>query len=1788
MAERDIHNLGSYSTLSEVWELFPNGGGFGDYIYLAGARVEWDEYTHSWGGESSTDGIVRPAEVFENDIDVQGSGSFRDGIEIGSYIPHTSGGAVDEFGNADFRNIDADTLRIRDVNGYISLKDVVLKYTPPFPTDIVTDVKYYEGLIKEYQKEKSSIDGRFEALISSGYLSDEVKQLLTSKKNRYDKTYSDLIAVIRASLADGKVDATERNKIAHAIDTYALALAEYLEMDESIQATYVGIEMLKDNLKAYAREMAQIEAQYPKIEANVYLVEPHKTAFQEAMSAYRTAYNGVVGAINRALADGKLTPEELAEVARYQTAYAEALGRYYEAEETARGEIDAERERQSQEYSERQWQDLKDTQEALISAGLANFTENISPISVQTMQLIAGDESLQYYFVESKLNPVRVSHSVKYDAQTKKLTAYRGIIKHYTIGQTAMTPEANRVYRFWDAPQMTSAELETGKVHWLYIKADKASESASFVVSDKAIKMEEVSGYYHLLVGLLNPERNGTRSFAPLYGYTEILPNRITVDRIVSQDGKTSFDLVKGEIKGNLSITSGGTEYRIPADRGAFVSGTTYYFNDRVSHNGSLWLCVVSQTNTAPNDTNTAWVKHVAKGDKGDKGDKGLSVSLVDVEFAVGASPTIAPSTGWNTTAPSLTDGQYLWTRTKTTYTSGNPTYTQAVNITPQTGTGVESVTEEYAISTSKTTQPTTGWSTTQPSWVQGSYIWSRVKVVYKNPSSTIYTGYSVSSEWEAVNNLEVGGRNLLLNSNFKFGKRNWLYVDTLIEDDEFGTVSKSKTSSYAGVTNKPTASLIVGKLYTLSCYAKSDVDGVKFGLAYDGNRLERGTIYDLTTKWKRYVHTIAYNGVNLNCRFYGIGVFYIANVQLEEGNMVTAYSEAPEDVQARIEQLRIDTYTDLEVTKDSINAVAGRTTTLENADEAINTRLQSAESSIKINTNNIALKASQTEVNELKTRMSTAEQKITPTAITSTVRNSSEYKGDINNLQSQITQTADSISLKVSAGEVDEKIAGIQVGGENLIQQRYINSHTPYNTKPIIDGKGTLRSTYVQASGLFTISLSNYTPKGWHTVSGVMTINGNPVTRNMYTSKRATTYEGVVGKFVVDDATGRFEISQEWGVHSSTQWIFHVNIGAVKGDVIEIREFMFQKGTKATAYAPSVEEARHQQGKIRYIRDWLNGNSENTGNHWIEIAAYDKLVANKAHGKPVSSDKNITNISRITDGKTNEVYSYAYTSATSALTSVTVDLLDWFEIDKVKVWHYYGDGRTYNNTKTEVSQDGVNWVTLFDSAREGTYPETSAGRTYPVSEEAKAKAYTDSTKNTLQTLIDQKATPQQIADAILADKRVKDTRNDNQPPSWYYTNYPRQTVQEFKLSSVIGLYDAFYSLLETEVQWNNPTGGVIRQTAYCGSATYERISNDTSAWTAWLLIANQGNLKDTGIDILNRKIVLMADNVEMRDNWGNLNAMFSSDWTKIRAEAIELSGTEASGGKTKVTVDGTLYAENANISGTITATSGSIGGFGISGSELTSNENSLAISGGSGTITLRKDGDIRLVMKPDNLATSPSNYFSGGGQKIISALNGMWTAIGDRNGSTTYIDCSDGKTYEANVPQIDLNTHVIIMSDEGNASVDIRVELTNGSKVIQLGHSFVGATKGRGGSPSTGGGVTILDGEGIDNTTIPPSKVTITGSGNWYVRVRCNEIKSSGTSISQEYRISMLSYITVNPVVNRSELGANGMMIATSATAYTYMVGDTFQVRRGNYCLRVTNTGIQKSSDGGSMWTNL
>lgn len=227
--------------------------------------------------------------------------------------------------------------------------------------------------------------------------------------------------------------------------------------------------------------------------------------------------------------------------------------------ETNKVEVDI-KHKDALQFTKRRFRDAKETMSMLEDA-LLNFSGSVNPITVSTMQLLVGDESLQFRFVNSKTNPVQVSHNITYNASTRILNAPAGILQHLTLGISSLSSSHKAdEYKYWDMAEYNSpALIDPEKKYYLYAKVGKENQTGTFLLSETAIKMEQITGYYHLLTGVLNSEYEGSRSFVQLYGFTEILPGRVTTERILSPDGNTYFDLVKSEIGGNIQIKAGSS-----------------------------------------------------------------------------------------------------------------------------------------------------------------------------------------------------------------------------------------------------------------------------------------------------------------------------------------------------------------------------------------------------------------------------------------------------------------------------------------------------------------------------------------------------------------------------------------------------------------------------------------------------------------------------------------------------------------------------------------------------------------------------------------------------------------------------------------------------------------------------------------------------------------------------------------------------------------------------------------------------------------------------------------------------------------------------------------------------------------------------------------------------------------------------------------------------------------------------------------------------------------------------
>ena len=127
----------------------------------------------------------------------------------------------------------------------------------------------------------------------------------------------------------------------------------------------------------------------------------------------------------------------------------------------------------------------------------------------------------------------------------------------------------------------------------------------------------------------------------------------------------------------------------------------------------------------------------------GQKGGTGVGVSSVDVWYYQSTSATALSGGSWSTTAPTWSDGKYVWTKTITTYTNSTTDETTAVCITGQkgsTGVGVKSVTEYYLATSSSSgvTISTSGWTTTvQTITLDKKYLWNYEVITYTNDTTS-------------------------------------------------------------------------------------------------------------------------------------------------------------------------------------------------------------------------------------------------------------------------------------------------------------------------------------------------------------------------------------------------------------------------------------------------------------------------------------------------------------------------------------------------------------------------------------------------------------------------------------------------------------------------------------------------------------------------------------------------------------------------------------------------------------------------------------------------------------------------------------------------------------------------------------------------------------------------------------------------------------------------------------------------------------------------------------------
>ena len=193
----------------------------------------------------------------------------------------------------------------------------------------------------------------------------------------------------------------------------------------------------------------------------------------------------------------------------------------------------------------------------------------------------------------------------------------------------------------------------------------------------KGIKGTPVTEYV-ASTGNTTPPTSGWSTSIPSVAQGQYLWTRVTttytdnttsVSYSVAKQGSTGATGTTGsQWYAGTGITGTSTTATAFADSGvANARVNDMYLN---TSTGNTYKCTV-----AGNATNAKWIyagniKGV-QGDKGNTGATGNGISKADITYASSSSNTSAPTSGWQSTPPSVSPGQYLWTKTVFTYTNG-------------------------------------------------------------------------------------------------------------------------------------------------------------------------------------------------------------------------------------------------------------------------------------------------------------------------------------------------------------------------------------------------------------------------------------------------------------------------------------------------------------------------------------------------------------------------------------------------------------------------------------------------------------------------------------------------------------------------------------------------------------------------------------------------------------------------------------------------------------------------------------------------------------------------------------------------------------------------------------------------------------------------------------------------------------------------------------------------------------------------------------------------------------
>lgn len=884
-------------------------------------------------------------------------------------------------------------------------------------------------------------------------------------------------------------------------------------------------------------------------------------------------------------------------------------------------------------------------------------------------------------------------------------------------------------------------------------------------------------------------------------------------------------------------------------------------------------------------------------GKDGATGADGKGIKSTVITYQASTSGTVIPTGTWQTSIPTVSAGQYLWTRTVIMYTDDSKSTSYSVGRMGTNGTngtngsagrGIKSTAITYQAGSSGTTAPTGTWQTTVPATSASSpYLWTRTIITYTDDTTS--TSYAVGSTLEGVS---VGGRNLARKTSNEYctafnsfnGDSNicpplaHVYLKGLSVGDKVTVRLVYKYTNIVAVTGKTAAAWLQGAGNITEWKSGTFVSNQRIALSGSGEKVIKYSFVITSDMIKNQCW-------HVNIRHDGVksGSVQWREFKVEKGNIATDWTPAPED---NIASVDVEYYLSTSATALSGGSWSTTAPTWVNGKYMWSRTVTTDGAGNKTyspNQNGVCIAGAKGETG-LEALQCKRVWKSTYTNVGGTTNcgvddtyfNRTPVVGDV------------FTALDASSNTGTWEITAVSGSNATIKLLSYVNSK---------GSKGETGTTGSQGYGIVAnVVRENFTETQWSTygtigheeswvntsgtrngcrVGDIFTITGNATdTRSAHVAYyKSTTASGDLHGICMSHTIAPRGATGPTG-----------GTGPAGKGIKSIVE-QYYKSTSATAISGGSWGTTYpgwENGKYIWTRSVITytdkttttttavcvtGTKGSTGNDG-KNATY--ITVSGSNFDTVGAPSSATSYISINGTKYNFAPGRGHTLAIVNPANGNVE--------SIKTYDTYTDptlleaplnavaaGKIiclFTADASAINQNTRNILISCGSARTDVWNKRATHLFIGMKGLAKGNAYelrqdgSDGTRS-----ITAYYTPSGIvlngAKGETGDTGpkgekgntgatgpkgdgldVKDTRSTNESPSWYIKNYPRTTVMEFKECKAIGLSNVgIYCNLQTIVIWSDSSGGYPRQTAKIEGTgkEYWRVGTSNTTWSSWI-----------------------------------------------------------------------------------------------------------------------------------------------------------------------------------------------------------------------------------------------------------------------------------------------------------------------------------------------------------------